>query len=35
MAAKAKVIGEAVIKYFRERSELPDTKLIIDVESDE
>ncbi len=35
MAAKAKVIGEAVIKYFRERSELPDTKLIIDVQSDE
>ncbi|MCY3780937.1 MAG: hypothetical protein OXG78_11555 [Chloroflexi bacterium] len=35
MAAKAKVIGEAVIKYFRERSELPDTKMIIDVQSDE
>ena len=35
MAAKAKVIGDAVIRYFHERSELPDTKLIIDVQSDE
>ncbi len=32
MAAKAKVIGEAVINYFRERSELPDTKVSILVE---
>ncbi len=35
MAAKAKVIGDAVIRYFRERSSLPDTKVIIDVESEE
>ena len=35
MAAKAKVIGDAIIRYFHERSELPDTKLIIDVQSDE
>lgn len=35
MAAKAKVIGDAVIKYFRERSDYPDTKLIIDVQSDD
>ena len=35
MAAKARVIGEAVIKYFRERSQLPDTKMIIDVQADE
>lgn len=35
MAAKAKVIGEEVIKYFRERSTLEDTKVTIDVELDE
>ena len=35
MAAKAKVIGEAVIRYFRERSELPDTKLIINVQTED
>ena len=35
MAAKAKVIGDAVIKYFRERCDYPDTKLIIDVQSDD
>ncbi len=36
MAAKAKVIGDAVIKYFRERSDLPDTKVLIPMEeSDE
>ena len=29
MAAKARVIGDAVIKYFRERSNLPDAKVII------
>ena len=33
MAAKAKVIGDAVINYFRERSDLPDTKLTISLES--
>lgn len=32
MAAKAKVIGDEVIRYFRERSDLPDTKVLIDVE---
>jgi len=32
MAAKAKVIGDEVIRYFRERSPLPDTKVTIDVE---
>ena len=35
MAAKAKVIGEEVIKYFRDRSDLPDTKVTIDVDLDE
>jgi len=35
MAAKAKVIGEEVIKYLRERSTLPDTKVKIDVDLDE
>lgn len=35
MAAKAKVIGDAVIRYFRDRSDLPDTKVIIDVQSEE
>ena len=36
MAAKAKVIGDAVIGYFRERSDLPDTKVLIPMEiSDE
>jgi uncharacterized protein (DUF697 family) len=35
MAAKARVIGDAVIKYFRQRSDYPDTKLIIDVQSDD
>jgi hypothetical protein len=35
MAAKAKVIGEEVIKYFRERSALPDTKVTINVDLDE
>ena len=36
MAAKAKVIGDAVISYFRERSHLPDTKVVIQMEvSDE
>ncbi len=35
MAAKAKVIGEEVIKFFRERSVLPDTKVKIDVDLDE
>ena len=33
MAAKAKVIGDAVISYFRERSELPDAKVLIPMES--
>ena len=32
MAAKAKVIGDAVIRYFHERSDLPDTKLTITLE---
>ena len=36
MAAKAKVIGDAVIGYFRERSSLPDTRVTIPLEiSDE
>ena len=35
MAAKAKVIGDVVIRYFRERTELPDTKVIIDVQADD
>ena len=35
MAAKAKVIGDVVIRYFRERSDLPDTKVIIAVQSDD
>lgn len=35
MAAKAKVIGGEVIKYFRERSQLPDTKVTIDVDLDD
>lgn len=33
MAAKAKVIGDEVIRYFRERSELPDTRVLIPMES--
>lgn len=33
MAAKAKVIGDAVISYFRERSDLPDTKVLIPMEA--
>ena len=33
MAAKAKVIGDAVITYFRERSELPDAKFTIPMDS--
>lgn len=35
MAAKAKVIGDEVIKYFRSRSKLPDTKITIDVDLDD
>ncbi len=35
MAAKAKVIGDEVIRYFRERSDLSDTKVVIDVEIDD
>ena len=35
MAAKAKVIGDEVIRYFRDRSELPDTKVVIEVEFDD
>lgn len=35
MAAKARVIGDAIINYFRERSELPDTKVKIGVDEDE
>ncbi len=35
MAAKAKVIGDEVARYFRERSALPDIKVIIDVETDD
>ncbi len=33
MAAKAKVIGDAVIGYFRERSDLPDAKVVIPMET--
>jgi len=33
MAAKAKVIGDAVIGYFRERADLPDTKVLIPMET--
>ncbi|MCY3781617.1 MAG: hypothetical protein OXG78_14985 [Chloroflexi bacterium] len=33
MAAKAKVIGGEVIRYFRERSHLPDTRVLIPTES--
>ena len=32
MAAKAKVIGDAVISYFRERADLPDAKVVIPME---
>ncbi len=35
MAAKAKVIGGEVIKYFRTHSKLPDTKVTINVDLDE
>ena len=35
MAAKAKVIGDEVIRYFRDRSDLPDTRVIINVEIDD
>lgn len=35
MAAKAKVIGEEVIKYFREQSNLLDTKVTIEVDLDD
>ncbi len=35
MAAKARVIGDAVIRYFRERSDLPDTKVLIEVQQEE
>ncbi len=33
MAAKAKVIGDAVISYFRERADLADAKVIIQMEA--
>ena len=33
MAAKAKVIGDAVISYFRERSALPDTRVRIPLDA--
>ena len=33
MAAKAKVIGDAVISYFRQRAELPDAKVRIPLEA--
>ncbi|MCY3917170.1 MAG: hypothetical protein OXG49_14280 [Chloroflexi bacterium] len=33
MAAKAKTIGDAVINYFRERSDLPDVRVSIPLES--
>lgn len=33
MAAKAKVIGDAVIHYFRERADLPDARVLIPMES--
>ena len=35
MAAKAKVIGDAVIHYFRERCDYPDSKVMIDVQADD
>ena len=35
MAAKAKVIGDSVIRYFRERADLPDTKVIIEVQAED
>ena len=35
MAAKAKVIGDAVTRYFRERCDLPDTKVVIEVQSED
>jgi len=35
MAAKARVIGDAVIRYFRERSDLPDTKVRIQVQQED
>jgi hypothetical protein len=35
MAAKAKVIGETLTTYFREKSDLPDMKVKIDVELDD
>ena len=33
MAAKARVIGDAVIKYFRERSDFPDARVIIQMDA--
>jgi len=33
MAAKAKVIGDAVIVYFRERADLPDARVLIPMET--
>ena len=33
MAAKAKVIGDAVISYFRERADLPDARVVIPMET--
>lgn len=33
MAAKAKVIGDAVIGYFRERADLPDARVLIPMEA--
>lgn len=33
MAAKAKVIGDAVINYFRERADLPDARVLIPMET--
>ena len=33
MAAKAKVIGDAVISYFRERADLPDARVLIPMET--
>ena len=35
MAAKARVIGDAVMKYFRERSQLPDARVTIGLDDDE
>ena len=35
MAAKAKTIGDTVVKYFRERSSLPDAKVTIGLEEDD